>query len=44
MSFLEMVATYEPEIRAAEKVVLVSSEVGTWHYSRDAGKWCRKED
>lgn len=44
MSFLEMVATYEPEIRAAEKVVLVSSEVGTWYYKHDAGKWCRKED
>ena len=29
MSFLEMITAHEPEIRAADKVVLVSSEVGT---------------
>lgn len=44
MSFLEMVATYEPEIRAADKVVLSSSEVGTWRYYHDARQWVRKEE
>jgi hypothetical protein len=38
-----MMTIYEPEMRTADKVVLVSSEVGTWRYHREAKKW-KKED
>ena len=39
MSFQDMTTTYGYEIGTAEKVVLVSSEVGTWRYYRQAMKW-----
>jgi hypothetical protein len=44
MNFFDMIITHEPEIRAAEKVVLKSSEVGTWQYKHDTEKWVREEE
>jgi len=38
-SFQDMLTIYEPEMRTAEKAVLVSSEVGKWRYYRQAMKW-----
>ena len=40
-SFAEMLTIYEPDIRAADKAVLSSSEVGTWKYVADSRKWER---
>ena len=35
MSVAEMLVIYEPEMRTADKVVLVSSEVGRWNYYKE---------
>jgi len=39
MSFQDMTTTYGHEIGTAEKVVLVSSEVGKWRYWREINRW-----
>lgn len=39
MTFNDMITTYEPEIRAAKRAVLSSSEIGTWHYEPRENKW-----
>ena len=41
MSVGDMMTTYGHEIGTADKVVLVSSEVGTWKYVGDSKKWER---
>lgn len=38
-TFNDMLASYEPEIRTAQKAVLFSSEIGTWHYEPNEDKW-----
>jgi hypothetical protein len=40
MSFQDMMTIYEPEMRTAEKVVLSSSEVGTWKYQ--SRRWIKE--
>ena len=40
MSFQDMLTIYEPEMRTADKAVLVSSEVGTWKYQ--GRRWSRE--
>lgn len=39
MTFNDMLSSYEPQIRAAQKAVLFSSEIGTWHYVFNEDKW-----
>ena len=40
MSFQDMTTIYEPEMRTADKVVLSSSEVGTWKYQ--SRRWIKE--
>ena len=43
MSFQDMTTRYGHEIGTADKVVLSSSEVGTWRHYRSARKWEKEE-
>lgn len=39
MTFNDMLSSYEPQIRTAQKAVLFSSEIGAWHYVPAEDKW-----
>lgn len=41
MNVNEMLVIYEPEILNAERVTLVSEDVGNWKYNHDRSKWER---
>jgi len=42
MTFRDMLINHEHMIRAADKVVLSSSDIGEWKYNHDSKKWERR--